>query len=698
MASRDTFVNVNETSVDYPDDETWNSMDEFGRPMPGTKAEQVLRQMVVDGRISPSSRGAQGFYSDHRMPGQNIFTESDINLEHSIKNLYPEGTLPTVMSLGFRESSALVQIYSKTIQLVRRRGKHRFEGHEYFDVSVQLSEWFATLPMQYRDIGLPPKMGTRGGKTLYHGGHLNQDVFVFLTAAYLHLLYNGTIILLNRPEMNFENFMWLSEENFQICSRAAESISEISQKVLDVDPNYDHVHIFVAFLLFESGMIHVVNCLPNAMPWVDPTIAKLARSRSQHNLLIVLTALERMMRWWATAERPTSLAAVETSTFVGWIFDRLGRKPVILATGLGLASANLATATLAGGPEDLPVYCRLSLGIEMNSDMAKRGWTSVLFSLMGGVGQAGIAAFALTTPNWRDMTVTISVLEILLVGTSAFFMAESEQWKFVSGTKNGADHPDWSTADVKATATVDTHNEARVNSPRAIYRLLRLSVRRAIGALISGAPGKGGLYTQPYLTRLLCLSYVWFASVMVSYGVAMDTTHLTSSLHRHGPNFDTTTEQSPLSLHALNILLVVISKPSLFLSSMCISLFGARGTIRWCFLLEAVVFTFAAVAAGNGFSATSGILMLPAEFLNADQVFAPTSARNVFLVDPLSALGIAQTFSKIGASFAPLVIHSSETQLFPMAFFGTAVGLAGIVVGFLPPVGPPDELNVVTSK
>ncbi|KXS12034.1 hypothetical protein M427DRAFT_137594 [Gonapodya prolifera JEL478] len=296
MASRDTFVNVNETSVDYPDDETWNSLDEFGRPMPGSKAEQVLRQMVVEGKISPSSRGAQGFYSDPG-PAQSTFS-SEINLEHSIKNLYPEGTLPTVMSMGFRESSTLVQIYSKVIQLVRRRGKNRFEGQEFFDLTVQLTEWFKTLPSQYREMVMP---SNRNG--VNQGSHYNHETATFLTASYLHLLYNGTIILLSRPEMNFENFSWPSLETYQTCSRAAERIADLSQQVMDVDPNFDHAHFFMAFLLFESGMIHVANTLPSAMPWMKPALANSVRTRSQRDLLIVLTALERMMRWWATAER-----------------------------------------------------------------------------------------------------------------------------------------------------------------------------------------------------------------------------------------------------------------------------------------------------------------------------------------------------------------------------------------------------------
>ncbi|KXS10563.1 hypothetical protein M427DRAFT_139182 [Gonapodya prolifera JEL478] len=56
MASREVFVKLDDQiMLDYPDDNAWNSIDEFGQPLPCSHAERTLRCLVIDGCISPRS-------------------------------------------------------------------------------------------------------------------------------------------------------------------------------------------------------------------------------------------------------------------------------------------------------------------------------------------------------------------------------------------------------------------------------------------------------------------------------------------------------------------------------------------------------------------------------------------------------------------------------------------------------------------
>ncbi|KAJ3301617.1 hypothetical protein HDU93_006818, partial [Gonapodya sp. JEL0774] len=80
-------------------------------------------------------------------------------------------------------------------------------------------------------------------------------------------------------------------------------ITELCSKTFSIDSNFEFQHFFVAFILFEAGMVHVVNALKDPLQNMDPAVSGVIRSRSWAGVNLLLVALSRLMRSWTTAER-----------------------------------------------------------------------------------------------------------------------------------------------------------------------------------------------------------------------------------------------------------------------------------------------------------------------------------------------------------------------------------------------------------
>ncbi|KAJ3317505.1 hypothetical protein HDU93_004092, partial [Gonapodya sp. JEL0774] len=79
--------------LDYPDDEVWNSLDEFGEPIPGSAAEKAVRRLVVEGRICPDSRSTQGVYTKGSLV-DGVHLSDGLKKDLRLDNLYAQGTAP----------------------------------------------------------------------------------------------------------------------------------------------------------------------------------------------------------------------------------------------------------------------------------------------------------------------------------------------------------------------------------------------------------------------------------------------------------------------------------------------------------------------------------------------------------------------------------------------------------------------------
>ncbi|KXS12024.1 hypothetical protein M427DRAFT_147335 [Gonapodya prolifera JEL478] len=230
------------------------------------------------------------------------------------------------------------------------------------------------------------------------------------------------------------------------------------------------------------------------------------------------------------------------------------------------------------------------------------------------------------------------------------------------------------------------------------------------GADKDAAEGISALMGKKYFARLALLCYVWGAIAMLFYGVALDTTNLTSPPESPGgaPPSPPSTAPSParpsltLDLYSLNALLSLAAIPAQLLASPTLHWLGARATLGWGFAVSSFLFAIAAAVALAGARTASfggvplttavSLLTLPSYFVVSliyttlytfTSTAFPTKVRN-------TAIGIAQTASKIGATIAPLVVHAGsgsdggEALWAPMVIFSAAGFVACGVIGTIP--------------
>ncbi|KAJ3341592.1 hypothetical protein HDU93_004494 [Gonapodya sp. JEL0774] len=243
------------------------------------------------------------------------------------------------------------------------------------------------------------------------------------------------------------------------------------------------------------------------------------------------------------------------------------------------------------------------------------------------------------------------------------------------------------------------------------------------------------LTERKYLIRLALLCYVWGAIAMLFYGeqwvkgtilqhiykahllqgVALDTTNLTSSPNVPSEPTPGTKPPPPtltIDIYSLNALLSLAAIPAQLLAAPTLRWLGARHTLAWGFALSSFLFAVAAsVALWGARAATEGepatisgvplatavsLLTLPSYFVvslvyttlySFTSTSFPTEVRN-------TAIGIAQTASKIGATVAPLVVHagsgsgegntSDEALWVPLVVFAVAGFFACGTVAAIP--------------
>ncbi|KAJ3205986.1 hypothetical protein HDU67_008520 [Dinochytrium kinnereticum] len=166
-----------------------------------------------------------------------------------------------------------------------------FDGMEMdYQLSVldaSLRNWYSSLPDWIQNIdGVEFSFDAVGERPTY-------------VVAYLHIFYHTALILLYRPKM-----MTALRENpktvqyshaFAVCQTAASEVSKVVLLVGRTNPDFNYMTAFVAFLIFQSGLVHVMAAQVSS----DPVIVETARSNVEHHVV----ALCGVSRYWFMAGR-----------------------------------------------------------------------------------------------------------------------------------------------------------------------------------------------------------------------------------------------------------------------------------------------------------------------------------------------------------------------------------------------------------
>ncbi|KAI9005726.1 fungal-specific transcription factor domain-containing protein [Hyaloraphidium curvatum] len=235
VADRPPFLNVDDVTADLPDDDLWNSLDDWGNPIPGTKSALVSDQLRNDG--IPTGGKVVDIFGNVMGDGTNLIHRQ-------------------FQSYGFREFTSLMLLFSKVIRYVRKSKPERTQilktvDPELAKLDSQLLDWYARLP---ESLGL-------SNQPLVELVTNDVEQRKFVATSFIHLLFQTTCILLHRPELTLHNFAWPSGSSFDACTRAANAINTILERLLAVDPKMEFINAFAAFCVFESGVIHLVNSI-----------------------------------------------------------------------------------------------------------------------------------------------------------------------------------------------------------------------------------------------------------------------------------------------------------------------------------------------------------------------------------------------------------------------------------------------------
>ncbi|KAJ3104976.1 hypothetical protein HDU96_008753 [Phlyctochytrium bullatum] len=154
-------------------------------------------------------------------------------------------------------------------------------------LDASLRTWFANIPDWMRNLGNeftddlasenPPSFGV----------------------AYLHIFYHTCLILLHRPKM-----MTILRENpknvqrspaFSVCHNSASEVTAVIRKVQTVNQDLYYMTAFVAFCIFQSGLIHVMAAQVSS----DAQVVE----NSKRNADLHLSALAGVAKYWFMAGR-----------------------------------------------------------------------------------------------------------------------------------------------------------------------------------------------------------------------------------------------------------------------------------------------------------------------------------------------------------------------------------------------------------
>ncbi|KNC98880.1 uncharacterized protein SPPG_09320 [Spizellomyces punctatus DAOM BR117] len=171
-------------------------------------------------------------------------------------------------------------------------------------LDASLRDWFGSLPEWMRVIGdsFVPEL-TSTNPPSWH-------------IAYLHIFYHTCVIVLHRPKMMVTlrdiraksgSAAATSSPSFVVCLSSANEISAVLQKVMKTNPDFLYFSPFVAYCIFQSGLVHLMTMQLGATPGGARSQAtgedKEMEAQAESNVEVHMKALKGVGRYWFMAGR-----------------------------------------------------------------------------------------------------------------------------------------------------------------------------------------------------------------------------------------------------------------------------------------------------------------------------------------------------------------------------------------------------------
>ncbi|KXS21878.1 hypothetical protein M427DRAFT_280875 [Gonapodya prolifera JEL478] len=271
IAGRPSLVDPNKSYVDFPDDEVWNNLSSDGHYRPNQMNRGVL--------------GTFGLATMSKFDTLQLRWPSKFHREH----------MQVAVIFG------RVAGYTKSEKSSRTSIGHLDERLCMLD--LQLKEFWAGLSEEARTEYVP---------RLHDGKVTSLELRILAGSACLHILYHTTVILLHRPELTLQDFVWPTRTSFDVCTYAANRVAIIMERLLATEPTLRYFSAALTFPVFEAGMVHLMNALvsslipasptvdANAVPATSPSSDLLKSSR--RSVAILIKALDALRRFWASAD------------------------------------------------------------------------------------------------------------------------------------------------------------------------------------------------------------------------------------------------------------------------------------------------------------------------------------------------------------------------------------------------------------
>ncbi|KAI8853653.1 fungal-specific transcription factor domain-containing protein [Chytridium lagenaria] len=122
-------------------------------------------------------------------------------------------------------------------------------------LDASLRNWYSSLPEWIQDAGEAEEFDRADVLSTNH----ERPTYI---VAYLHIFYHTALILLYRPKMmqhvrdNPKTVLY--SHAFSVCVSAAQSVSSVIARVAKTNPDFNFMTAFVAFLIFQAGLVHVM--------------------------------------------------------------------------------------------------------------------------------------------------------------------------------------------------------------------------------------------------------------------------------------------------------------------------------------------------------------------------------------------------------------------------------------------------------
>ncbi|KAJ3408244.1 hypothetical protein HDV05_005075, partial [Chytridiales sp. JEL 0842] len=182
-------------------------------------------------------------------------------------------------------------------------------------LDASLRSWFSALPESMRNLGVE------------FAWDLGSESPPSWQVPYLHIFYHTCLILLHRPKMMSslrdtpQSVQYTP--SFSVCQSSATEIASVIRKVSATNPSFYYFTPFVAFCIFQSGLIHVMS----NQVCTESVVVEAARRNAE----VHVKALQGIARYWFMAGR---LFAVLKN-----LMDSSNGGPVTITTGSDSAAA-----------------------------------------------------------------------------------------------------------------------------------------------------------------------------------------------------------------------------------------------------------------------------------------------------------------------------------------------------------------------